>query len=58
MCNERNERLARALFKAFDAHVVVPPGLESRLLTYMRLVVREIDDDHPELVRKPDPQSP
>jgi hypothetical protein len=53
MCDDQNERLARALFRAFDEHVIVPPKLEARLLTYMRMLVREIDDDLPKMDRKP-----
>lgn len=42
-----DERLARALFRAFDEHVHVPPELEQRLLRRMRSVIDEIGVDIP-----------
>lgn len=45
MSQEADERLARALFEAFDKHVHVPQALEVRLLQRVRTFVREAADD-------------
>jgi len=47
MCEDYHDKIARALFKAFEEHVTVPPELELRLLNRFRMASREIEDDLP-----------